>query len=165
MVSWIQHSFFRITLALFLAMATFGGGIFFVSPFTQKIIAPVYADDDDEEDEHEDEDEDEHRSSTKQSSSKISTKSTPIYKTVLVTKVISTLDPAFKTDQDRDGLVDGLDPHPTVHEKEYFTDDDDDSVPNAFDLHPGEDDFVYYEEESDVNSNGIIDSYESLEQR
>jgi hypothetical protein len=93
------------------------------------------------------------------------TKSTPIYKTIFVTKIITTLDPIFKTDKDGDNLVDGLDPHPAVPEREYFTDDDDDSIPNAFDKYPNDDDFAYYEGEKDENGDGILDSYEFMAER
>lgn len=124
-------------------------------------VSPVYAEDDNE---YENEGDDDNYSSPSSSSSPQTTKvkSAPIYKTVLVTKVITTLDPIFTTDQDDDGIVDGLDPHPNVHEREYFTDEDDDGIANAFDKHHDEDDFAYYEEETDTNDNGLLDSYESM---
>lgn len=128
------------------------------------LIFSVYAKEDEEDEEREDEEdeykeEDESEESTSQT---VKTKSTPIYKTIFVTKIITTLDPIFKTDKDGDNLVDGLDPHPAVHEREYFTDDDDDSIPNAFDKYPDDDDFAYYEEEKDENRDGILDSYEFM---
>ncbi|MFZ2187195.1 MAG: hypothetical protein WAV46_01020 [Candidatus Moraniibacteriota bacterium] len=124
-------------------------------------VSVAHAEDD--EDEYEGEDgKDDNDSSSASSSSTTKAKSTPTYKTVLVTKVIMTLDPIFTTDQDQDGIVDGLDPHPAVSEREYFTDDDNDGIANAFDAHQGEDDFTYYEQENDTNGNGILDSYESL---
>lgn len=92
-------------------------------------------------------------------------KAKPIYKTILVPVVKITLDPIFTIDSDGDGLFDGIDPHPKMHEKEYFTDDDGDGIANAFDMHKGEDDYTYYDQETDVNGNGIIDSYEDLGNR
>jgi hypothetical protein len=100
--------------------------------------------------------------SSTDTTSSVKVKSTPTYKKVLVTKVITTLDPQFKTDQDKDGIVDGLDPHPTVSETEFFTDDDNDGVANAFDKHPKEDDYAYFEQDQDANGNGVLDSYEAF---
>lgn len=123
-----------------------------------------------EDDEDEYENDDNYSSNTQPSVTPSSTKTTkvksvPAYKTVLVTKVITTLDPKFTTDRDGDGIVDGFDPHPSVHEREYFTDADDDGVANAFDEHSGEDDYAYYEQENDENQNGILDSYELMASR
>jgi hypothetical protein len=130
-------------------------------------IPAVHAEDDENEREHESEEDDDYTPTTSTTSSTTTTttktKSTPTYKTVLVEKVITTLDPIFTSDQDQDGIVDGLDPHPTVHEREYFTDEDNDGIANAFDMHQGEDDFTFYEQENDANGNGILDSYESLD--
>lgn len=120
----------------------------------------AYAEDD--EDDEGDEDEDGVSSATTSTSSTAKTKKVITYKTVYVEKIITTLDPVFTTDRDNDGIVDGLDPHPGVHEREYFTDTDDDGIPNAFDKYHDEDDFNYYEQETDTNENGILDSYESL---
>lgn len=157
----IRYTMNRI--ATFFLMAIFAaGGVFGQTAPAEALISPVYAEDEDEEeDEEEEEDEDEYEDEPKSSK----TKNIPTYETVLVTKTITTLDPIFTTDQDKDLLVDGLDPHPTVHEQEYFTDDDGDSVPDAFDMHPGDDDFSYYEGENDENGNGILDSYEPMEER
>lgn len=139
-----------------LEQAIQGGGISFVA----------YADDEeDEEDEDEDEGEDDEGEYNAPSTKTTKVKNTPTYKTVLVTKVVTTLDPVFTTDQDGDRIVDGLDPHPRVHEREYFTDIDDDGIANAFDKHSGEDDFAYYEQENDENENGILDSYELMASR
>lgn len=126
---------------------------------------PVYAAEEEEEEEWEYENEEEEEDEESSSQTLKKTKSTPIYKTILVTKVITTLDPIFETDKDADGLVDGLDPHPAMHEREYFTDDDDDSIPNAFDKYKDDDDFVYYEGEKDENEDGILDSYEFMAER
>lgn len=162
----IQYTMHRI--ATFFLMGIFvAGGAFWQTVSSEVFISPVYAEDEDEDEEEEEEDEDEGEDEDEyEDASKSSkTKNVPIYETVLVTKTITTLDPIFMTDQDGDLLVDGLDPHPTVHEREYFTDDDGDSAPNAFDMHPGDDDFSYYEGENDENRNGILDSYEPLEER
>ncbi len=67
----------------------------------------------------------------------------------------------YLTDTDGDGLVDGIDPDPSVHQQEYFTDTDGDSVPNAFDLHHDADDFSYIEEATDTDGNGILDQFEA----
>lgn len=131
------------------------------------LILSVYAKEDEEEEEREDEEEEykEESGNEEQSSQTVKTKSAPIYKTVFVTKIITTLDPIFEIDKDGDRLVDGLDPHPAMHEREYFTDDDDDGIPNAFDKYPDDDDFAYYEEEKDDNEDGILDSYEFMAER
>lgn len=150
-----------IVTALFVMGIFIGGGVFSHAAPTGVLIPLAYAEDDDEA-EYEDE-EGTNEVTSPQPIPEV--KIVPTYETVLVTKIITTLDPIFTTDQDRDQLVDGLDPHPTIHEREYFTDDDDDSVPNAFDRYPDDDDFVYYEEESDENENGILDSYEAVEER
>lgn len=145
-------------------------GMIWSAPFHQKVsenmrISPVYADDENGY-ENEGSGDDNYSTATTDtgstSSGSTKTKSTPTYKTVYVTKVITTLDPKFTTDTDKDGIVDGLDPHPTIPESEFFTDDDNDGVPNAFDLHPGEDDYAYFEQDQDANGNGILDSFESL---
>lgn len=117
--------------------------------------------DEDEKDEEDDDDggnDDNYSSSEEQKTVKVK----PVYETVLKEKVIMTLDPIFTTDTDKDGIVDGLDPHPAVPESEYFTDDDVDGIANAFDMHKDEDDFAYYEQENDENGNGILDSYEAV---
>lgn len=120
---------------------------------------PVAHADDDEDEEDDDEDEDEDEGNEGRYEQK-TVKVKPVYKTVYVEKVTITLDPIFTRDTDRDLIVDGLDPHPTISEKEYFTDDDEDGIANAFDMHEDEDDFAYYEQEDDANENGILDSYE-----
>jgi len=128
------------------------------------LIPPVYADDDDDDDD-EDEDDDEHEDDDEDYEEEYETKKIkvkPVYRTVYVEKVVVTLDPVFTRDTDRDGIVDGLDPHPNISEKEFFTDDDNDGVANVFDMYKGEDDFAYYEQENDTNQNGILDSYEAM---
>ncbi|MFZ2299723.1 MAG: hypothetical protein WAW00_01140 [Candidatus Moraniibacteriota bacterium] len=166
MIPGIRSRAFRTILSLSVAMIFSSGGFFSAVHQWPAFIAPAYAEDDEEEDEHEDEEDEEDEHEDDEEPAKTSkVKSAPIYETVFVTKVITTLDPIYATDQDGDKLVDGLDPHPAVPEQEYFTDDDDDSVPNAFDRHPGDDDFAYYEEESDENGDGLLDSYALMGER
>lgn len=124
------------------------------------VISPVYAEDD--EDERDDEGERGTNDSTATTGETTVEKAKPVYKTVYVTKVITTLDPKFTRDIDGDGIVDGLDPHPTIPEKDFFTDDDNDGVPNAFDKHKEEDDYAYFEQDDDTNKDGILDSFGSL---
>ncbi|MDO8565866.1 MAG: hypothetical protein Q7S04_01605 [Candidatus Moranbacteria bacterium] len=136
----------------------------------ETFVAVAHAEDDEDEYEDENENDDNYSSDTQSPVTSSSTKTTkvksvPTYKTVLVTKVVTTLDPQFTTDRDGDRIVDGLDPHPSVHEREYFTDVDDDGIADAFDEHSGEDDFAYYEQENDENQNGILDSYELMASR
>jgi len=144
----------------FFLVVFFGSGNSFRQIMHEDIvISSAHADDEDEGDE---EDDNFTIPTASTSSDATTVKTKPTYKTVLVTKVITTLDPMFTTDTDKDDIVDGLDPHPTISEKEFFTDDDDDSITNAFDIHKGEDDFAYYEQDNDTNENGILDSFESL---
>lgn len=127
-------------------------------------IPMAYADDDEGESGDDDDSEDGGKNDDNYSESqsvKVE-KVKPIYKTILVPVVKITLDPIFTIDSDWDGLFDGIDPHPKMHEREYFTDDDEDGVANAFDVFKGEDDFTYYDQETDINENGIIDSYETM---
>lgn len=160
-----RHTTDVISASLIMIGMLAGGALLHQAAISEAWIPPVYAEDEeDEEDEDEDEDEGEDEDDEKESK-KSETKNIPTYEAVLVTKIITTLDPAFTTDRDGDSLVDGLDPHPTTHEREFFTDDDDDSVPNAFDMHIDEDDFAYYEEENDENGDGILDSYELMAER
>ncbi|HCJ45523.1 MAG TPA: hypothetical protein DHV33_01240 [Candidatus Moranbacteria bacterium] len=149
---------------LFFFLGSFSFGFLSVKQSSLHTLIPIaYADDDEDDDDDDDDDEDDDdRYETK--SIRVE-KAQPIYKTVLVPIVKITIDPIFTIDSDRDGLFDGIDPHPKVHEREYFTDDDDDGVANAFDLYKGEDDFSYYSEDTDINENGIIDSYETMGSR
>jgi hypothetical protein len=118
----------------------------------------AYAEDDEDEDEdedEEDEDDDEEEDEDRQESTSNTTSSTSPskartqvitrYEVRKVTRVIEVTPPEYTTDGDGDGLVDALDPHPTIPETRFFTDTDEDSVPDAFDQHPGEDDFLYLE--------------------
>lgn len=110
-------------------------------------------DDDDDEDEDEDEDEDRY----KESDQKVT--NIPAVTTKPVIRYITLVDPGFNIDTDHDGLVDAIDPNPTISEIDFFTDDDGDSVPNALDTVKGADDYQYMTFE-DTNSNGILDSLE-----
>ncbi|MEP7162422.1 MAG: hypothetical protein ABI747_01520 [Candidatus Moraniibacteriota bacterium] len=112
-----------------------------------------------------DDDEDEKGYPVPTPSSKEKKKSSkPIIKNIIeyrpVTKTVSVIEPAFTTDTDSDGLVDGMDPDPQIDQHQYFTDDDSDGMPNVWDQYPNEDDFSYLDEASDVNHNGLIDMYE-----
>lgn len=156
-----RRSIVLSSAALLLALV-YGTGIFLERMSYGKVFSSVAYAEDDENDEGDTEDRTASSSNTTSSSS---SSETPTYKTVYVEKVITTLDPIYTTDTDKDGLVDGLDPHPTIPESEYFTDTDGDGVPNAFDKHHDEDDFAYFEEETDTNNNGILDSYESSNER
>lgn len=152
---------FRVIIALVFTGSIFGVGVlqqFSGSDrYDLSVVPIVQAEDDEEEDEEEDEDDDE-RSSP--SSSTTETQVITTYEVRNVEKTISTLDPKFTEDHDGDGLVDGIDPHMTVNEKEFFTDNDGDSVANALDKYPGIDDFFSYTDEDDANENGILDFYE-----
>lgn len=128
----------------------------------EALATVVYAEDEEDDEEDDDEDSGTTTSSSSSGTSSGSTKAVTTYKTVYVDEVVTTLDPIYTTDTDKDGLVDGLDPHPTIVESEYFTDIDGDGVPNAFDRHHDEDDFIYFEEEVDTNNNGVLDSYEPV---
>ncbi|OIP60390.1 MAG: hypothetical protein AUK19_00175 [Candidatus Moranbacteria bacterium CG2_30_45_14] len=153
-------SFFSISI-LFLAVSAFWSTAFPSIDEKGRMISIASADDEkDEEDEEDDRGgNDNYSTSTaKQKEEKVK----PVYRTVMVQKIITVLDPIFTVDTDTDGVVDGLDPHPTIPEKEFFTDDDNDGIANAFDAHVGEDDFAYYEQENDENGNGILDSYEAV---
>ncbi|MDD2766947.1 MAG: hypothetical protein PHH40_04300 [Candidatus Moranbacteria bacterium] len=143
---------------LLLIGVSFGGPSLSFQSYIKQIVPVAYADDDEDEDEDDDE-EDEDEDYEERYEQKV-VKVKPVYKTVYVEKVVITLDPIFTKDTDRDSIVDGLDPHPTISEKEFFTDDDNDGIANAFDTHKDEDDFAYYEQENDENGNGILDSYE-----
>lgn len=68
-------------------------------------------------------------------------------------------DPAYTTDTDGDGLVDAIDPNPTIPQPAFFSDSDGDTIPDAFDAHPGEDDLSFVQD-IDKNGNGILDSFE-----
>ncbi len=122
-------------------------------------------DDEDEDENHEDEDDEDENDDNY--------KDEYIYETIEVpadtqqqnitptTSLILTVTPGFDKDTDQDKLVDALDPHPNIHESQFFTDDDKDSIPNALDEHPNEDDFLYIQFD-DANNNGLLDELETL---
>jgi len=112
----------------------------------------------DEDDDDEDEDESEDREKRKET--------IPVtrYEVRQVARVVTVLAPEYGRDTDGDLLVDGIDPNPLIHQKEYFTDADDDGIPNVFDRFSGEDDFSYFEED-DADQDGILDTYERLAER
>lgn len=163
---------FRQSIILFVLLSL---GVFvadsrvFLYQKEQETLAPLFfrvvlAEDDDEEEEDEDEDEDEDKRKVKdtddeRSSSKIKIKESVVTTYRLVEKTVTILDEKFRVDTDGDLLVDGLDPHPTVPEAEYFTDDDEDAIPNALDVYPGEDDFFVFDDEDDGNKDGLLDSF------
>lgn len=116
-------------------------------------------DDDDEDDEEEEEYSDKE---TRNSSAKtILVPQTPI--TVTTWKQVTKQIPVdgYDTDSDDDGLVDALDPHPTIPEQRFFTDTDGDGVPDSNDQFPGKDDFFTFSDTADTNINGILDVYEA----
>lgn len=101
-----------------------------------------------------------------------STSSAPGTKTILIPQAPVTITkwvpvtkqvPAdgYDKDTDGDGIVDALDPHPTIPEQEFFTDSDGDGVPDAYDQYPGHDDFYSFPDNADANLDGILDTYES----
>lgn len=110
---------------------------------------------DDDDDEEEDDEEDEVVYEKSNPSPNVTTLSPQ------VVRLITIVDPGFGKDSDKDGLVDAIDPNPTVNQKLYFTDSDNDGVPDATDTHPGDDDFKFIEF-TDTNSNGILDSLEGV---
>lgn len=135
-----------------------------------------HEEDEDREDEDEDE-EDEHRPRSTSSATveeptteavkveKVPKMKTVVQEIVEETPVVETYvvtDPGYDSDSDSDGLVDALDPDPTLHQSAYFTDDDGDSVPNALDQEPGADDILSLDELDDTDGDGILDRYESL---
>lgn len=144
-------------------------------PATRTATTPLFMtaladDDEDEEDEEEDEDEDEDEDEEEYEEESVvetqKTKTIKVVKEVIeyrpVTETVIVTEAAYAADTDSDGLVDAIDPDPSVSQIEYFTDTDNDGVPNALDLYQGEDDFAYYEFETDDNNNGILDSYENI---
>ncbi|MEI8103641.1 MAG: hypothetical protein WCG84_01915 [Candidatus Moraniibacteriota bacterium] len=110
---------------------------------------------------------DERKTSTTTSSSSSTTKTVlvpqaPVTVTtwVPVTKQIPA--DGYGIDTDNDGLVDALDPHPTIPEQLFFTDTDGDGVPDSDDQFPGRNDFFAFPDDGDANMNGIIDSFETV---
>jgi len=131
-------------------------------------ISKVFAEDDDEEEDEsededeeddEDEDDDEERNNNSQEEYTYETVTVPAEKPIV--KYVPVVALEYRTDTDGDGLVDAIDPNPTISEYKLFTDDDLDSVANAWDKYPGEDDFSYIDY-LDANNNGITDDLENI---
>lgn len=131
---------------------------------TSEHLFRAYAEDreeEDKEDEKDEEEEDDRKntggssggSQTQYKTETITVPATPVYRYVTV------YDPGYDRDTDKDGLVDAIDPNPTIPEIDLFTDTDGDGIPNAHDLYPNEDDFNYIEF-LDNNNNGIADEFE-----
>ncbi len=131
--------------------------------FPQRIVPNILSARAEEDDSGEERERDnDHASSSGQSQTSISSVQTQTitrYEVRSVTKVVDVTPAEYLIDTDGDGLVDAVDPHPTVPESEFWTDTDRDSIPNAYDLHHDEDDFTYFEG-TDVNHDGILDMYE-----
>jgi hypothetical protein len=136
----------------------------------------VFAEDEDEDERREDsedrEDEDEYQEDRDEEEQAPATAQERVVETITVTEYVTVeqepeaqpvyatvIDAGYNIDSDKDGLVDAIDPNPSISEKLLFTDTDKDSVSDALDKHLGENDFSFIED-TDANSNGIIDSYE-----
>ncbi len=148
---------FAVVLGVFLAVLLVFPVDANVRTGERSLVSVVHADDDEDEDEDEEEDKDDDK--------KKETVEVTRYEVRQVVRTVVVLAPEYETDTDGDLLVDGVDPDPRVHQREYFTDTDDDGIPNVFDRHHGEDDFAYYDGEDDADSNGLLDSYERLAER
>jgi len=129
--------------------------------FSRVVLADDGGEDGEDEEDKEDENKREakNKDNTSKASNKVKIKESVITTYQLVEKTVTILDEKFRIDTDGDLLVDGLDPHPTVPESEYFTDDDEDAIPNAVDRYPGEDDFFVFGDEDDRNRDGLLDSF------
>lgn len=139
------------------------------SPWFREYFFPtVFAEDDEYEFENEKDDESDtsmSQGNLQQSAKSTSVKTRQVIQNVIeykpVTKTVVVTEEEYRIDSDGDLLVDAIDPNPLVKQDEYFTDTDGDGVPNVFDRHHDEDDFSYFDDaETDVNINGIFDSYE-----
>jgi len=115
-------------------------------------------DEDEDDDEHEDEDDDDEREEEQVEYEIIEV---PVEEEVVVEPIryVTVFDTGYNIDTDKDGLVDAIDPNPTIHEREFFTDTDGDGVANALDSYPNEDDYSMVEF-IDINQNGIADELE-----
>ncbi len=132
------------------------------------VKASVSTEERDEEDEKDEEDyEDRSTSTTNTATPSSSTTTTSKPKEIKTVKAVAVpvityvwvTDPGYDRDTDGDGLVDAIDPDPTIDQAKFFTDTDGDSVPDAWDLYPDQDDLLYTED-TDANHNGILDSFE-----
>ncbi len=161
------------TLILFLTFLTytFLGSKFSNIRILPGIVKTVQAEDDEHEEEQEEEHNEEERRDedhevryetvTEEAGNVILVPEGEIVSSEPEYKLVSVVDPGFDVDTDKDGLVDALDPNPTVPQQLFFTDTDKDGVADANDEYPGDDDFKYVEFE-DINTNGILDSFETL---
>ena len=147
---------FSTLRVLAIIVLVLGVSVFMLGDAPRLPVSTAWADDyEDEDDEEDDDREDEKKSSSKQETvTRTYTVIQKVPQTVVVTPV------EFLSDRDGDLLVDALDPDPDTHQREYFTDDDGDRVANVNDRYPGRDDFSIFEDGTDVNANGIVDSYE-----
>ncbi|NMB70419.1 hypothetical protein GYA27_04470 [candidate division WWE3 bacterium] len=132
----------------------------FLSTNKISFLGKVFAEDDDEEEDEEDEDEEDKDDDDEYEEEIIyETVEIPVVPFVPIQRYVTVVDQGYDIDTDKDGLVDALDPHPAVHEKELFTDEDNDGIPNALDKYKNEDDFLFIDF-SDENDNGILDAFE-----
>lgn len=157
----------KITSLLFLLiLAT--SATYYYKTISHTVIVRAENDDEESGKDHEDKEDKDDDEDNKPSNSTKATKSTstntvvkyipPLVQTIVVP--IKHIQPGYDLDTDGDGLVDALDPNPTISEKDLFTDTDGDGIANFFDKHPGEDDFTYLEF-VDTNNNGINDVLEN----
>ncbi len=152
----MSYRYRKYIYALIVTLCLSAGGSYLVSlsgnaTSAWQFVAPVALGDDDDDDEGDDDG---------GGSAKTKTTYETRYVTRQVSKVMTVTPPEYRTDTDKDGLVDAIDPDPTTAQQEYFTDTDGDSVANAYDLHHDEDDFAYSEMNTDMDGNGIVDEYE-----
>lgn len=158
----VTLSIFSVAIISFFWLEKFPHDVSVTIPVDRGIIPTVLAEDDEDEDEDEEEeeyeDEDDDREEAK-TTVKEKKQTVTRYVTERVEQVVDVTPKEFLRDTDGDRLVDGVDPHPSIHESEFFTDIDQDGVPNALDRYHDEDDFAFFDD-SDDNSNGILDTYE-----
>lgn len=147
------------TLALFLILIAFFSLYQTRHSFAKLILGNhyVYAESEDNEDDEREnnKEDDEYEEKVVTSTKEAQVQSTPV---APVAPVV-TIDPAYVNDADQDGLVDAIDPDPTIKQQMFFTDTDGDGMADAFDRYPNDDDFKYVFD-ADLNNNGILDSYE-----
>lgn len=165
---------FIVSIIIVVGVFGIGGGLVGQSVYSsQSQFTPIaFADDDNEREDEGDEDEDDDEEKYQTSKTSPSKSTTTTMKNVIqnvteykpvVTTVEVTPDEYLK-DSDGDLLVDAIDPSPYVKQSEYYTDIDGDGVPNAIDKHHDEDDFAYFDDlETDTNNNGLLDSYEAVD--
>lgn len=79
----------------------------------------------------------------------------PTFQTL--TRYIKVIDSGYDGDTDGDGLVDAIDPDPSIPQEKYYTDSDGDTIPDALDKYPGVDDFFVEADDAEKNKNGVLD--------